>query len=76
MKIKTGPNEKTKNIHISEFPDSFQDFLYMILNPSFYEFTIQNIKMKNNKENKNEQTIESGKYSKFIKNPSFFLREK
>lgn len=45
--MKTGTTENAKNIPISEFSDSVQDLLYMILNPSFYEFTIQNIKMKN-----------------------------
>ena len=64
MKIKTNSNEKTKNIQITEFPDSFQDFLCMILNPTFYEFTIQSNKTKNIKNTKNplfeEPAMDSG----------------
>lgn len=62
MKIKSSPSEKNGSIQISEFPDSFQDFLYMILNPSFYEFTIQNIKMqtKRSRPPSKEQAIENG----------------
>jgi len=38
----------------------------MILNPSFYEFTIQNIKMKNNKNKvfSKETNTETGKEKK------------